>query len=119
MKKDIPHIKFNPTTAENFGFEIVPIEKIANRKQTEKHNSQLPHQLKFYNLLFFTKGEGRHFIDFKWYPVQENTLVYLSKEQVNAFDFSTNLKGYCMIFTEALFMNCFSNYTSNFVFRPF
>lgn len=119
MKKNIPNIKFKPAINENFGFEIVPIERISNRKQTEGHNSQQPHQLKFYNLLFFTKGEGRHFIDFKWYPVQENTLVYLSKEQINAFDFSANLKGYCMVFTEAFFLSCFSNYAGNFVFRLF
>ncbi|MEP2935765.1 MAG: helix-turn-helix domain-containing protein [Gilvibacter sp.] len=119
MKKGIPNINFKPANDENFGFEIVPIEKIANRKQTKDHNSQKPHQLKFYNLLFFTKGEGRHFIDFKWYSVKENTLVYLSKEQINAFDFSTNLQGYCMVFTEAFFVSCFSNFTDNFVFRLF
>lgn len=119
MKKDIPHITFEPATPENFGFEIVPIEKIANMRDTSGHNSQLPHQLKFYNLIFFTEGKGRHFIDFQWYPVQQNTLVYLAKEQVNAFDFSADLQGYCMVFTEAFFVNCFSNFTDNFVFRLF
>ena len=119
MTKDIPHIKFNPATTENLGFEIVPIEKIANRNYTNEHNSELPHQLKFYNLIHFTEGKGRHFIDFKWHPVQESSLVYLAKEQVHAFDFSTDLKGYCMVFTEEFFVSCFSNLTEDFVFRLF
>ena len=119
MTNDIPHIKFNHSTIENFGFEIVPIEKIAQSKAQQEHNAELPHQLKFYNLIFFTEGIGRHYIDFKWYSVQKNTLVYLTKEQVNAFEFSESLKGFCMVFTEEYFISCFSNLTENFVFRLF
>ena len=119
MTKDIPHIKFNASTTKNFGFEILPIEKIAREKEKYNHNPELPHQLKFYNLIFFTSGSGRHFIDFNWFPVQENSLVYLTKEQVNAFDFSANLNGFCIIFTEQYFVNCFSNLPEDFVFRLF
>jgi len=119
MKKDIPHIQFNASTNENFGFEILPIEKIAREKKKYNHNPELPHQLKFYNLIFFTSGSGRHFIDFNWFPVEENSLVYLTKEQVNAFDFSKNLTGFCIIFTEQYFVNCFSNLSKNFMFRLF
>tara|TARA_R110002049_G_scaffold138450_6_gene298561 strand:+ start:8342 stop:9223 length:882 start_codon:yes stop_codon:yes gene_type:complete len=119
MTKDIPHITFNPATTDNIGFEIVPIEQIAKSKNEHKHNPELPHQLKFYNLIFFTQGTGRHFIDFNWYPVQQNSLVYLTKDQINAFEFSEELKGYCIIFTEEYFVNSFSNLTDDFVFRLF
>lgn len=119
LKKEIPHIQFNPSTAKTFGFEILPIEKIAREKEQYNHNPELPHQLKFYNLIFFTSGFGRHFIDFNWFPVQENSLVYLTKEQVNAFDFSKNLNGFCIIFTEEYFVKCFSNLSKDFVFRLF
>lgn len=119
MAKDIPHISFNHSSTDNFGFEIVPIEKIAKEKNERKHNPELPHQLKFYNLIFFTEGSGRHFIDFNWYPVQQNSLVYLTKDQINAFEFSEKLKGYCIIFTEEYFVDSFSNLTDDFVFRLF
>jgi AraC-like DNA-binding protein len=119
MTKDIPHITFNSATTENFGFEIIPINKIAKNKEQYAHNPELPHQLKFYNLIFFTQGKGRHFIDFNWFTVQKNTLVYLTKEQVNAFDFSGSLKGFCVIFTERYFVDCFSNLSKDFVFRLF
>ncbi|WP_434036303.1 helix-turn-helix domain-containing protein [Formosa sp. 4Alg 33] len=124
MTKDIPSVTFNPEKfdseiSKNFGFEIVPIEKIAKFKKKGSHNPELPHQLKFYNLIFFTEGSGRHFIDFSWFPVQQNSLVYLTKEQVNAFEFSETLKGFCIIFTEAYFVDCFSNLSKDFVFRLF
>lgn len=119
MTKDIPHITFNSGITENLGFEILPIEKIFREKRQYNHNPEAPHQLKFYNLIFFTSGVGRHFIDFKWFPVKENSLVYLTKEQVNAFDFSQNLNGYCIIFTEEYFVKCFSNLSKDFVFRLF
>lgn len=119
MTKEIPHILFNSAATNNIGFEIVPIEQIAKRKHEHKHNPELPHQLKFYNLIFFTEGSGRHFIDFKWYPVQQNSLVYLTKDQINAFEFSEDLKGYCILFTEEYFVNSFSNLSDDFVFRLF
>lgn len=52
MKKEIPQIAFKSATTENFYFEIVPIEKISNRNDPNKHNSEIPHQLKFCNLFF-------------------------------------------------------------------
>lgn len=119
MNKEIPSINFNPALNSNFGFEIVSIENISKSKDQGEHNPELPHQLKFYNIIFFTGGSGRHFIDFKWYPVQQNSLVYLTKEQVNAFEFSESLAGFCIVFTEAYFVNCFSNLSEDFVFRLF
>lgn len=117
--KEIPHIEFNSEKTEDFGFEIVPISRIAQHKEEHSHHPELPHQLTFYNLIFFTEGSGRHFIDFNWFPVQQNTLVYLTKEQVNAFDFSENLNGFCIVFTEDYFVDCFANLSKNFVFRLF
>ena len=74
--KKIPHIVFKPNklnskTSSNFGFEIVPIEKVTEFKEKGSHNPELPHQLKFYNLIFFTEGSGRHFIDFNWFSVKK------------------------------------------------
>lgn len=119
MKKDIPHIEFNPETSENLGFEIVPIKKIIDKKGGFNHDPESPHQIQFYNLIVFTKGKGRHFVDFNWYPVQQNSLVYLTKEQVNAFEFSEDLDGFCILFTEAYFVSCFAALPKNFVFRLF
>lgn len=118
MNRDVPHIVFEPGEKENFGFDLVSIDFIQQQKGFN-HNPEHPHQLKFYNLIFFTEGEGRHFIDFNWYPIEQNTLIYLTKDQINAFDFSTDFKGYCMLFTEDYFASSFSHLPKDFVFRLF
>ena len=119
MTKKVPTVAFAPQLNDQLGFEIVSIAKIRRHKDTFTHNPELPHQLKFYNLIFFTEGQGQHFVDFKWYPVQRHSLLYLTSDQVNAFDFSTPIEGYCIIFTEQYFLNCFPKLAQDFVFRRF
>ncbi|MFK7787012.1 MAG: AraC family ligand binding domain-containing protein, partial [Crocinitomicaceae bacterium] len=91
MSNEIPHIAYNPRDEILEGFEIVPIHKIAKERPSFKHDPAAPHQLDFYNLIVFTEGEGRHFIDFNWHPVKKGSVVYLAKEQINAFDLDSNL----------------------------
>ncbi len=119
MKQEIPHVSYNPANQKHAGFEIVPIDKIVRNKDQYDHHPELPHQLTFYNLIFFTEGNGRHFIDFNWYPVKKGSIIYLAKEQVNAFELSEGLKGFCIIFTENYFVECFSALPNDFVFRLF
>lgn len=119
MKKNIPNIEFLPSKEEHYDFEIVPIATIIKNKVNFVHNPEQPHQLKFYNLIFFTKGKGQHFIDFNWHPVKKNTLIYLTKEQVHAFEFSDSLHGYCIVFSEEYFLKSVSHLPDEFMFRLF
>ena len=119
MKKDIPHITFQPAEKDNFGLDIIPIDKIRKLKDSFNHNPEQPHQPNFYQLILFTEGTGRHFIDFNWFSIRENSLVYMTKDQINAFDFSTEFKGYCLLFTEEYFINSFAHLPKDFVFRLF
>jgi len=78
------------------GIEILRIKDFfESRLRIEK-----PHILNFYLFIFFTEGEGEHFIDFSWKKVKRGTLVYLAQGQVNAFKFNKNLKGYIIIYTK-------------------
>jgi len=119
MKNTIPKIKFHSANPTVSGFEIIPLEKIANNKKQYDVDPESPHQLKFYNLIYITEGMGTHFIDFDWYPIASNHLIYLAKEQVNAFKFTQGLKGYCIIFTEDYFIHGFSSLPHDFVMRLF
>lgn len=93
------------------------IDKIIQSQGKNSHSSELPHQLKFYMLIFFIEGSGRHFVDFNWYPVEENSLVYLSKGQIHAFDFSQNLNGFCIVFTEKYLLGSSTSLQANFAYR--
>ena len=119
MKKDIPKITFNPTTTIIEGFEIVPLQRIAKNKDEYKVNPESPHQLKFYNLIFITEGKSRHFIDFKWHDIKQNSFIYTSKDQVNAFDFSKETKGFCFIFNSEYLSKTLSKLPKDIIFRLF
>lgn len=119
MKKDIPQIQFAPETEEALGFEIVALEKIAKNQHEYEIDPETPHQLKFYNFIYITEGESQHFIDFTWHPIKKNSLIYLKKDQINAFQFDPSIKGYCLIFTEEFFVKCSSNFPKELIERFF
>lgn len=118
MDQQIPPVNFNNSTT-GLGIDIVSIEKLSKNRKSYEIDPGIPHQLKFYNFIFFTEGAGRHFVDFKWYPVQKNTLVYMTQNQINAFDFNDTLKGFCIIFTETFFVQALAHLPKDIVFRLF
>jgi len=52
-----------------------------------------PHVHTFYEIIWFREGEGTHFVDFQEYPVEKNTLFFLSPGQVHCFDDCLKYKG--------------------------
>jgi len=64
------------------------------------HNPFRPHRIRFYAILFILEGEGVHTVDFKTYPYQKGSIIFISKEQVHAFEKSWERKAYFLLFTE-------------------
>lgn len=52
-----------------------------------------PHVHTFYEILWFKKGTGRHFVDFREYPVKPGTIFFLAPGQVHHFDGSSEYEG--------------------------
>lgn len=103
MTKEIPHILFETKFPEIKGIEIFAIENLIERKTQLEHNPEKAHQLEFYMLIFFTNGKSKHLVDFVWHEVKENTVIYLTKGQINAFHFKKEMKGFMLLFTEEYF----------------
>lgn len=51
-------------------------------------------------IVFYTAGESKQLVDFVWQEVTKNTIIHLSKGQINTFQFNENLKGYILLFTD-------------------
>ena len=100
MKREIPNILFKSKSPEILGIEIIRLEKIKEEKESFTHSPEKAHQLEFYQLVFYTEGTSEQLVDFVWHKVQKNTVVYVSKGQVNAFKFNEGLQGYLILFTE-------------------
>ncbi|MEM9823697.1 MAG: helix-turn-helix domain-containing protein, partial [Bacteroidota bacterium] len=52
-----------------------------------------------YALLFIMEGEGQHYIDFKSYQYQRGSLIFISKEQVHAFEQNRQREAFFLLFT--------------------
>lgn len=79
----VQQIAFNNKRKES-QFDFLQLEDLLGRKKLhdELFNSQ---QIKFYTLLFFTKGEGVHTIDFKEYAYKKGTILSIRKDQIHKF----------------------------------
>jgi AraC family transcriptional regulator, transcriptional activator of pobA len=59
---------------------------------------QKPHKHDFYIILLVTQGSGTHTIDFKTYPVNAQTIFFLSPGQVHSWQLSEDTAGYILFF---------------------
>ncbi|KQB42526.1 AraC family transcriptional regulator [Flavobacterium aquidurense] len=64
-------------------------------KKRRKANAE-----KHYQIIWFKKGSGRYFVNLKAYDVDENTLFFLTKDDVHYFDRNTNYSGVLIQFNE-------------------
>ena len=59
-----------------------------------------PHIHSYYQIIWFKKGSGKHFVDLKEYKVSENTVFFIAKNQVHYFDNNTSYNGLLLHFNE-------------------
>ncbi|WP_055444821.1 helix-turn-helix domain-containing protein [Lacinutrix himadriensis] len=119
MQKDIPHIVFNSQKPDNNGIEILTIESLAVRKKDIPHNPEKAHQLAFNMIVFYAEGKSKHLVDFLWHEVKPNTIIHLSKGQINAFQFHEDLKGFIILFTDEYLKNQINALPKNELVRMF
>jgi AraC-like DNA-binding protein len=119
MQKEIPNIVFDSKKPYNIGIEIITIESLALRKKDIGHSPEKVHQVAFNMIVLYTDGKSKQFIDFVWHDVKKNTIIHLSKGQVNAFRFTKDLKGYILLFTEEYLKKQINTLPKNEIVRLF
>ncbi len=119
MKERIPKVFYKSKNHEVEGIEIISIQDLARRVNQLDHNPEKPHQAAFYMFVFYTNGNSKHLVDFVWHEVKAHSLVYLSKGQINAFKFSTNIEGYIILFTETYFEKQLTKLPKDTIIRLF
>ena len=100
MPNEIPNIAFNAQKENNHGIDILRLESLFERITEFEHNPEKAHQVAFNMIVYYTAGESKQLVDFVWHDVKKNTLIHLSKGQINAFQFNKGLTGYIILFTE-------------------
>ena len=117
MSQDIPSIRFESGYDKLDGIEVIPLEDIFVRSRD--HNPEQPHQTHFYSFFLYTQGTSKHFVDFVSYPVRKNSLVCVTKGQVNAFQFDEHIQGYAVLFTQEYFEKQFKSLPESIIFSLF
>ncbi len=80
------------------------------RDFVERHQDiTFPHRHDFYQIVLFTRGGGRHSIDFQSYEVQPHQVYYMAPGQVHTWEFNENTEGYLVNFNESFFTSICHN----------
>src|ERR1700753_243939 len=70
----------------------------------QKHKDLFfPHKHTFYHLVLFTKGGGKHAIDFKTFDVTPYQIYFMIPGQVHSWNFEGEVDGYVIHFSEDFF----------------
>lgn len=84
----------------------------------EHRNLHFPHKHSFYHLVYFSKGSGKHSIDFVQFPVEAGQIYFMIPGQVHAWEFEDEPDGYIVNFSEQYIQALVANprYLEQFVF---
>jgi len=83
-------------------FEIFELGQYLRRHGA---NASKPHIHSFYQIIWFKTGHGEHYVDFKAYDVQDNSIFFIAKNQVHYFDSGTEYAGVLMHFNESFIVD--------------
>ena len=97
---NIPNVSFSNRHNKAFEFQIVSNWEMLDEHFSTGYDPYRPHRIHYYAVLFIIKGKGKHFVDFKSYDYQKGSLIFISKEQVQAFQNNQNRDAYFLLFTE-------------------
>jgi AraC family transcriptional activator of pobA len=100
MKEKIP--VYDICTIDQKAQRDLLIERFGVYLEKHYHNLQRPHRHSFYHLVLFTKGKGKHTIDFETFPVKPFQVYFMSPGQVHSWHFDGGLDGYIVHFSESL-----------------
>jgi len=67
----------------------------------EHKDLHFPHKHSFYHLVYFSKGSGRHSIDFVNFPVEAGQVYFMIPGQVHGWEFEAKPDGFIVNFSEA------------------
>jgi AraC-like DNA-binding protein len=97
-RKIIPSFDLYKTLDATAGFEFSFLEESYN-----PYNAAAPHRHNYYEILFFNGSGGVHEIDFHEYPIEKNTLHFISPDQVHLLRRNKDVTGFVFSFLPEFF----------------
>jgi hypothetical protein len=96
-KDKIEQYHLHKDQPEKLQFEIYSLKDYLKKNigHTDKQ-----HVHSFYQIIWFTKSEGNHYVDFHKYKVIPDTIFFVSKDQIHFFDGNLNYEGVLIHFND-------------------
>lgn len=94
----LPLYRLAETEISNIQFELLEIPGFFVSNGNHPFEAHLHG---FYQIIWFKKGCGSHYVDFKEYPVQDNSLFFISPGQIHFFDKENSPQGIILHFNES------------------
>jgi AraC family transcriptional regulator, transcriptional activator of pobA len=85
--------------------ELIPFEISSFEQMPDDAKANFPHRHSFYEILYITKGEGQHIIDFKNYPIEPHTIYFISPRQIHFWQIHASLQGWLIFFTDEFLLH--------------
>lgn len=101
-KFNIAQYHLHKAHPEKLQFEVYPLNEY-RKKNREK--AAVPHSHSYYQIIWFFNEGGTHTVDFKSYRIKENTILFISRDQVHSFDENLDIEGWLVHFNESFFMH--------------
>ena len=98
---DISHLAANKLTND-----ILNADRFGSYLSANPH-LKVPHSHSFYHIVFFTKGNGEHIIDFVRFPVRKGMIYFMRPGQVHNWHFKGEVDGYIVNFSDTFFDRLF------------
>jgi len=105
MKKGTSKIEkyhLNKAHPEKLQFAI---HNLNDYRRLSADKAAAAHSHSYYQIIWFFNAGGTHSVDFKTYTIEENTILFISKDQVHTFDANLNVEGWIIHFNESFFMH--------------
>ncbi|MCK8046542.1 AraC family transcriptional regulator [Shewanella sp. 1CM18E] len=99
----VPIIEFRAPPSHKEGLEVLDLGNFYKKLPRCSFDPGKPHRITYYCFIYITEGEGRHFIDFKYHSFKKGSFIFINKNQVHAFDISSQAKGKMINVTDEFF----------------
>ena len=96
-KAKIEQYHLHKDQPEKLQFDIYPLFDYLTKNSI---HARKPHIHSFYQIIWFAKGQGKHFVDFNAFEVTPNSFFLISKDQIHFFDDNKNYEGIIIHFNE-------------------
>lgn len=112
---DICRLSDVPSVQKNQEFHI---ERFGNYVSRHPKSLHLSHGHSFYHMVLFTKGSGKHTIDFMQFNVKPGQLYCMIPGQVHSWNFTGDVDGFIINFSDNFFRSLLlrPDYLEQFIF---